>query len=55
MLDGAVQRQQALLSYIHGFYVVAFLILLIIPVVLLVRYQKPNKTEESSQESITAH
>ncbi|MEN9700386.1 MAG: hypothetical protein RLZZ301_1584 [Bacteroidota bacterium] len=55
MLDGAVQRQQALLSYVHGFYVVAFLILLIIPVVLLVRYQKPKKEEAPDPEALSAH
>jgi cytochrome c-type biogenesis protein CcmH/NrfG len=40
---------------VHGFYVVAFLILLIIPVVLLVRYQKPKKEELPDQDALSAH
>lgn len=41
-LEGIIFKQQALLSYVQGFYVVGISILLIIPVVLLIRYQKPS-------------
>jgi DHA2 family multidrug resistance protein len=41
-LEGIIFKQQALLSYVQGFYVVGISILLIIPVVLLIRYKKPN-------------
>ena len=41
-LEGIIFKQQALLSYVQGFYVVGISILLIIPVVLLIRYKKPS-------------
>lgn len=41
-LEGMIFKQQALLSYVQGFYVVGISILLIIPVVLLIRYKKPK-------------
>lgn len=41
-MDGIIFKQQALLSYVQGFYVVGISILLIIPVVLLIRYKKPS-------------
>ena len=42
MLEGAVYKQQALVSYTHGFFAVAFIVLLCIPIVFLIRY-KPQK------------
>lgn len=53
-LDGAVQRQQALLSYVHGFYIVAFLILLIIPVVFLVKYQKTKAPSQDDKDAMAS-
>lgn len=41
-MEGIIFKQQALLSYVQGFYVVGISILLIIPVVLLIRYKKPS-------------
>ena len=45
-LEGMIFKQQALLSYVQGFYVVGVSILLIIPVVLLIRYKKPRSGEK---------
>jgi DHA2 family multidrug resistance protein len=45
-LEGIIFKQQALLSYVQGFYVVGISILLIIPVVLLIRYKKPSGGEK---------
>lgn len=42
-MEGMLFKQQALLSYVQGFAVVGMSILLIIPVVLLIRYKKPEK------------
>lgn len=41
-MEGVIFKQQALLSYVQGFFVVGISILLIIPVVLLIRYKKPT-------------
>ncbi len=41
-MEGVIFKQQALLSYVQGFFVVGISILLIIPVVLLIRYKKPS-------------
>ncbi len=42
-LEGAVFKQQALVSYNQGFLVVGFFMLLSIPIVLLIRYKKPKQ------------
>ena len=42
MLEGALFKQQALVSYNHGFFAVGFVVLLCIPIVFLIRY-KPTK------------
>lgn len=42
-LDGALFKQQALVSYNHGFIMVGLVILICIPVVLLIRHQKAQK------------
>jgi MFS transporter, DHA2 family, multidrug resistance protein len=42
-LDGALFRQQALVSYDKGFLVIGFAVLLCIPVVLLLRHKKAEK------------
>ena len=41
-MEGVIFKQQALLSYVQGFFVVGISILLIIPVVLMIRYKKPQ-------------
>lgn len=43
MLEGAVFKQQALVSYNQGFLMVGFVILICIPIVLLIRYKKGAK------------
>ncbi len=45
MLEGALFKQQSLVSYTQGFLVVGFTILICIPVVLLIRYKKGAKTK----------
>lgn len=45
MLEGAVFKQQALVSYNQGFLMVGFVILVCIPVVLMIRYKKGEKTK----------
>lgn len=45
MLEGAVFKQQALVSYNQGFLMVGFVILVAIPVVLMIRYKKGEKTK----------
>ncbi len=42
-LDGLMTRQQMLVSYNHGFFMVASLILICVPVVFLIRYKKGAK------------
>jgi DHA2 family multidrug resistance protein len=42
-MDGLMTRQQMLVSYNHGFFMVACLILICIPVVFLIRYKKGAK------------
>lgn len=43
LIDGMVTRQQMLVSYNHGFFAVAMLILVCVPVVFLIRYKKGGK------------
>ena len=43
MLEGALYKQQALVSYNQGFLMVGFVILICIPIVLLIRHQKAEK------------
>ncbi len=43
VLEGALFKQQALVSYNQGFLMVGFVILICIPIVLLIRYKKPEK------------
>jgi DHA2 family multidrug resistance protein len=43
MLEGALFKQQAMVSYDHGFLMVAITILIAIPVTLLIRYKKSTK------------
>ncbi|MNJ88731.1 Multidrug export protein EmrB [compost metagenome] len=42
-MDGLLTRQQMLVSYNHGFFMVASLILICVPVVFLIRYKKGAK------------
>jgi len=42
-LEGAVYKQQALVSYDQGFFMVGMLILICIPIVFLIRYKKTAK------------
>lgn len=42
-MEGALFRQQAIVSYNQGFFMVACLILLCIPIVLMIRYKKQEK------------
>ncbi len=44
-IEGALYKQQALVSYNQGFLMVGFIILICIPVVLLIRYKKGEKTK----------
>lgn len=44
VMEGMVFKQQALVSYDHGFFMVAILILFCIPIVFLIRYKKQGKT-----------
>ena len=43
MMDGAVFKQQAIVSYNQGFFMVGTLILCCIPIVLMIRYKKTAK------------
>ena len=43
-MEGMLFKQQALVSYDQGFFAVGALVLTCIPVVLLIRYKKSNKT-----------
>lgn len=43
MLEGALYKQQALVSYNQGFLMVGFVILICLPIVLLIRHQKAGK------------
>jgi len=45
MMDGAIFKQQALVSYDKGFLMVAVCMLVAIPVVLLIRYKKGGLTK----------
>jgi DHA2 family multidrug resistance protein len=45
MLEGALYKQQALVSYNQGFLMVGFIILICIPVVLCIRYKKGEKAK----------
>ncbi len=42
-LENVLYKQQALVSYDQGFFIVGLFILLAIPVVMLIRYKKPEK------------
>jgi DHA2 family multidrug resistance protein len=42
-LEGMLFKQQALVSYDHGFFMVGLMVLIIFPVVYLVRYKKKEK------------
>ena len=44
-IEGALFKQQALVSYNQGFLMVGFVILICIPVVLMIRYKKGEKTK----------
>ena len=44
-MEGALFKQQALVSYNQGFFIVGLSILLCIPIVLLIRYKKAGKVE----------
>jgi MFS transporter, DHA2 family, multidrug resistance protein len=47
MMEGAVMKQQALVGYNQGFFMVACLILCCIPIVFLIRYKKGKVTVAS--------
>lgn len=42
-MDGLLTRQQMLVGYDHGFFMVALLILICVPVVFMIRYKKGTK------------
>lgn len=42
-LEGMLFKQQALVSYDHGFFMVGLMVLIIFPVVYLIRYKKKEK------------
>ena len=42
-MDGMVFKQQAIVSYNQGFFMVAIIILFCIPIVLLIKYKKQAK------------
>ncbi|MNE90049.1 hypothetical protein D3C80_1875230 [compost metagenome] len=42
-MDGLMTKQQMIVSYNHGFFMVASLILICVPVVFLIRYKKGAK------------
>jgi len=42
-MDGLLTKQQMIVSYNHGFFMIASLILICVPVVLLIRYKKGGK------------
>jgi DHA2 family multidrug resistance protein len=44
VLEGALYKQQALVSYNQGFLMVGFVILICIPIVLLIRHKKVEKS-----------
>ncbi len=44
-MDGLVSKQQALVSYNQGFFMVGALILICIPIVFLIRYKKGEKAK----------
>jgi len=44
MLEGALYKQQDLVSYNQGFLMVGFVILICLPIVLLIRHQKAGKS-----------
>jgi DHA2 family multidrug resistance protein len=46
-MEGMLYRQQALVSYDQGFFVVGVLILICIPITLLIRYKKESITSVS--------
>ena len=45
MIDAAVYKQQALVSYDKGFMMVAVCMLICIPIVLMIRYKKDDKSK----------
>jgi len=42
-MEGMLFKQQALVSYDQGFFMVGLMVLIIFPVVYLIRYQKKEK------------
>jgi MFS transporter, DHA2 family, multidrug resistance protein len=50
LMDGALTRQQLLVSYNHGFLAVAFTLLLCIPIILLIKYKRPPKPQEEAMD-----
>jgi DHA2 family multidrug resistance protein len=44
-IEGALFKQQALVGYDHGFFMVGLSILLCIPIVFLIKYKKKAKSE----------
>ena len=44
VIEGTLFKQQALVSYDHGFFMVGMCILICIPIVLLIRYKKKTKS-----------
>ncbi len=43
-MEGALFKQQAIVSYDQGFFMVGMLILICVPIVFLIRYKKSAKT-----------
>lgn len=53
MMEMSLVKQQMLLSYSQGFFGVALVVLVCIPIVFFIRYKKPKPGEK--QEEISAH
>jgi len=50
LMYSALNKQQLLVSYNHGFMFVAMVLLLCVPIVLLIRYNKKQKVDEAILE-----
>ena len=52
LMDNILTKQELLVSYNHGFLFVAFVLLLCVPIVLLIRY---NKTQAHTAPALEMH
>jgi MFS transporter, DHA2 family, multidrug resistance protein len=55
VMENLLLKQELMVSYTHGFMNVGFLVLLCIPIILLVRYKKTVKTDDTKDEVNLAH